>query len=80
MVSVPLDSMTASRDPREGSGRHSTPFTADDVEPCAPGGIRTHTARILRPLPLPFGIRGRKGVPDGIRTRTAGMGGRNADR
>src|SRR5262249_9847182 len=25
---------------------------------CAPGGIRTHTVRVLRPLPLPIGLGG----------------------
>lgn len=48
--SVPLDSMTASRDPREESGRHSTPFTANGVEPCAPTGIRTPNPRLKRTL------------------------------
>jgi hypothetical protein len=29
------------------------------VEPSAPGATRTHTGRILSPLPLPIGLRGR---------------------
>ena len=29
----------------------------------APGATRTHTARVLNPLPLPIGVRGRAGVP-----------------
>ena len=30
-------------------------------ERCAPGGSRTHTGRVLSPLPLPVGLRGRVG-------------------
>ena len=28
----------------------------------APGATRTHTARVLNPLPLPIGVRGRAGA------------------
>jgi site-specific DNA recombinase len=57
-------------DPRTHS-RTSTPDAenvADDPQrPVslvlgAPGGIRTHTVRFLRPLPLPIGLRGQHGL------------------
>ena len=41
------------------------------VNCCAPGEIRTHTGRVLNPLPLPIGLRGRGVAGPGVR-RTRG--------
>ena len=38
----------------------------------APGATRTHTARVLNPLPLPIGVRGRAGSPGGCPSSLAG--------
>src|SRR4051794_35717288 len=38
----------------------------------APGATRTHTARVLNPLPLPIGVRGRAGRETGCASRVSG--------
>src|SRR5688500_8251738 len=43
------------------------------VRRCAPGATRTHTGRILSPLPLPIGLRGLAGV-NFTRSAPVGLG------
>src|SRR4051812_34191216 len=47
-----------------GGGRHVA-AVGSGGSPCqsAPGATRTHTARVLNPLPLPIGVRGPTGIP-----------------
>ena len=59
---------------RVASVRAGIRVAGDLVDPRrAPGGIRTHTGRCLRPLPLPLGYRG-------VRARLPAAAGRNTDR
>ena len=46
----------------QGNGTWPRCGPPDEKLHSAPGATRTHTARVLNPLPLPIGVRGRAGV------------------
>src|SRR5688500_16465931 len=59
----------------QGNGTWPRCRPEDDDVQGAPGATRTHTARVLNPLPLPIGVRGRAGVtgcPSSLAVRCCG--------
>jgi site-specific DNA recombinase len=59
---LPVITGAAERITEEMSSQVAPGGRACEVAVCAPGEIRTHTGRVLNPLPLPVGLRGRDAV------------------